>query len=605
MEAGKDSGLSPGRRLAAAGLIVAFSFILYANTIPLEYALDDKAVITLNSFTQQGVRGIPEIFTHDWFAATIGEEAGIVPGGRYRPLSIATFALEYQFFGENPHVSHFVNVVLYALTGLLIFLLLTRLDGSKWHSAVPFVTTLLFLSHPLHTEVVANIKARDEMLAFLGGLYALWLALRYLERRKVIYLLLSGVVFFLGLMSKENTVTFLAVVPCTIWFFTRHSMKRNLLCLLPLLAATAIFALIRVQVLGGVVTAVQPELMNDPFIHASTADRFATVFSTYGIYLKLLFFPHPLTYDYYPFHVPIVGWGSWRAIVGLIATLGLAIVAIAGLRRRSVISFGLIFSFATFAIVSNFFFSIGTMMSERFMYMSSLGFCLIAVYLLVEKLQLYLGKRKAAAIGGVVLVAVLAGFTAKTITRNPVWKDDFTLFTTDVKVSANSALGNYHAGKQYYSRGKSSSDPAERNDYMQLGIEHLTRAVEIHPNYVNALFVLAEAHYEYDQDHSSSLRYLEKYAELVPGKEEVLLRIGSLYAAHTDRTDKAVLYLERTLAVNPLNRTALYNLGAIHFNSGDYERALVRFEALAKYYPGDAVAEGYIARIKEALFGPE
>jgi hypothetical protein len=602
MKAGENRHLPIASRLAAAGIIVAFAFILYANSIPLEYALDDKVVITHNQFTQQGIRGIPDIFTHDSFAAAVGGKLALVPGGRYRPLSVATFAIEYHFFGENPHVSHFVNVALYAVTGLLIFFLLMKLFGSlrddarstRWYFDVPFLTTMLWLSHPLHTEVIANIKGRDEILAFLAGLYALWLTLRYLESRKSILLVLSAIVFFFGLMSKEHTVTFLAVIPCAAYFFTSHSLKRNLLSLVPLLAATAVFIMVRAQVLGALATEVVPELLNDPFVHASMAERYATVFSTYGVYLKLLFFPHPLTYDYYPFHIPVIGWGSWQAIVPLIVVGALGITVIAGWRKKSVVAFGLVYGFATFSIVSNLFFTIGTMMSERFMYVPSLGFCLIVACVLVE-------RRKAHAVAGVIVIAMVAGFTAKTIARNPVWQDDFTLFTTDVKVSDNSAVANYHAGKQFYYKGRDSSDPDERDRFVLLGIEHLTRAVEIHPGYANALLILAEARYEYDQDYESSIGYLERYLELDPSNKEIWVWIGSLYAKHTNRVDRAVSYLERALEVDPRDRTALFNLGVIYYNRGDYDRSLRRFEALARYHPDDPAAAGYIGTVREAM----
>src|SRR6185436_11485805 len=80
-------------------LIALFFFLLaiplYGNTLGNRYALDDGLFITNNAYTKSGIRGIPNIFTHDSFQGYFGDEKkNLISGGRYRPLSIATFALE-------------------------------------------------------------------------------------------------------------------------------------------------------------------------------------------------------------------------------------------------------------------------------------------------------------------------------------------------------------------------------------------------------------------------------------------------------------------------------------------------------------------------------
>ncbi|MBE0640560.1 MAG: tetratricopeptide repeat protein, partial [Bacteroidales bacterium] len=84
--------------LVLAGLAI----VLYANTLPLDYALDDTLILTGNEFTKQGIRGIPEIMTNDAFTGFFGKQKSLVAGGRYRPLSQVMFAIEYELFGFNP-----------------------------------------------------------------------------------------------------------------------------------------------------------------------------------------------------------------------------------------------------------------------------------------------------------------------------------------------------------------------------------------------------------------------------------------------------------------------------------------------------------------------
>jgi hypothetical protein len=132
-------------------------------------------VITENKFTQQGIKGIGDIFKYERFRGYFGKQSGKLTGERYRPLSIVSFAIEKSLFGSNKAISHLINVLLYALTGLLLYrVLLFMFPGDKgnkartWFFSIPFLATSFFLFHPLHVEVVANIKGRDEIFAFLG-----------------------------------------------------------------------------------------------------------------------------------------------------------------------------------------------------------------------------------------------------------------------------------------------------------------------------------------------------------------------------------------------------------------------------------------------------
>src|SRR3972149_7555568 len=155
---------------------IILSFLYYGNTLTHEYALDDAIVINQNLFTKNGISGIQDILSYDTFTGFFGKEKKLVEGGRYRPFSLITFAIEYEFFGLSPHISHFINIALYAFTAIMLFLVLSALFAGyrqKYRFLnIPFITTLIFIIHPVHTEVVANIKGRDEILALLAALGA-------------------------------------------------------------------------------------------------------------------------------------------------------------------------------------------------------------------------------------------------------------------------------------------------------------------------------------------------------------------------------------------------------------------------------------------------
>ena len=142
-------------------IVAALGLLLYVNTFHHNYCLDDVAVIKANKFTQQGLAGIPTLLHTFYWQGYWTANAGL-----YRPLSMILFAVEWQFFPASPHIYHMVNVLLYALMGYLLFTFLTKLFP-KVNLIFPFIISLLFMAHPIHIEVVANIKSADEILAFI------------------------------------------------------------------------------------------------------------------------------------------------------------------------------------------------------------------------------------------------------------------------------------------------------------------------------------------------------------------------------------------------------------------------------------------------------
>ncbi|MBX2910260.1 MAG: glycosyltransferase family 39 protein [Chitinophagales bacterium] len=211
-------------------IVFAFSFLLYANSIPNFYAMDDELVTTINSqsphrLTSKGIAAIPEIFKEPYYKDARGYAYD------YRPLVLTTFAIEHSLFGDNPHVSHFFNVLLYALLCVLLLKVLEVLF-KNYNLLLALVATLLFAAHPVHTEVVASIKNRDEILALLFALIACWGLFKAVEFngiKKILYTML-GFAFLFAILSKPTAIVLL---PILILFVVIHN-KESLLVLLVL-----------------------------------------------------------------------------------------------------------------------------------------------------------------------------------------------------------------------------------------------------------------------------------------------------------------------------------------------------------------------------------
>ncbi len=501
-------------------LISLLAFGLYIQSVGFDYVLDDSILIVSNKFTQQGVNGIDDIFRYESFKGAFGDQNELVEGGRYRPLSIATFALEQSITGGNTAVSHFINVMLYMLTGILLFRVLLLMfpkknpSQEKWFFSIPFVATMLFIAHPLHVEVVANIKGRDELIALLGEAGTLYFSFKYLANKKLKFLIYSFLCFFTGILSKESVITFLAVIPLTVHFFTNAKLSDKIKLFLPALAAAMLYLIIRVSVIGNLSGGAEvTNLMNNPFYGMSFGEKTATIFHTLLLYLKLHIFPHPLTHDYYPYHISIMNWSDWTPILSLVLYLSLLAVIFKGWKKKTIWAYSIAFYLITLSIVSNLFISIGAFMNERFVYHASLGFCIGAAWLLVEKLN-FSSLIKKLSIAVFILGAI--GLSAKTLIKIPDWKSIASLDRAGIRDSPNSARSNYFYGvyiwNNVYMKLPAGTEAARRKAVLDSIKPYYDKALRILPSYntANAMWAgLAAEYHKLDNNYEELLRVFE------------------------------------------------------------------------------------------------
>ena len=588
-------------------IIAIVGVLLYANTFTNGYTQDDAIVITENMFTQEGVSGIPGILGNDTFFGFFKVEgkAKLVSGGRYRPFTLVMYAIEYQLFGRNPFVGHLISVLLYGLLGFMIYktmalmLLGTNKAGKKEGQIRTFilVASLLYIAHPIHTEAVANIKGRDEIMTMLGAVSALWASLKFYHTKALKWNLLAMLFFFIALMSKENAITFLAIVPLVYIFFKRVSLVNSFKYLWPFIVSTIIFLGIRTSILGMDFGGQSMELMNNPFLKLvngsyvdfSGGEKFATILFTLGKYIALLLFPHPLSHDYYPRAVDIMGFGDWQVLLSLLLYIAIIGAGLFFWKRDKLISFGLLYYIITLSIVSNIVFPIGTNMSERFLFMPSLGIMIVLARVLTK----WIPNRN---ILYGVLAVILIGFAAKTVIRNTVWKDDFTLFTTDVKNQPRSAkLLNAAGGTLTTTAGKMENGP-QKTKYLDQAIGYLNKAVEIHPTYRNAYLLLGNAHY-YKEDYPPAIAQYEKLRRLYPDFNDanknypVILRdAGKYYGQVKNDIAKSEEYLTRSYQISANDPETLRLLGIVYGIKNEHDKAIGYFEQALKINPNVAMS---------------
>jgi protein O-mannosyl-transferase len=482
-------------------ILGVLAFGLYAASLSFGYALDDTMVIEKNQFVQKGFAGMGDIFRYESFRGYFGEQKQLLEGDRYRPFSLATFAAEIGLFGKDKtFFGHFFNLLLYALTAVLLFRVLlfmfpkedetadeTQTSSLKFRAflSVPFLATALFIAHPLHVEVVANIKGRDEILALIGELSALYFTFKYIQENNFKYLIGSFLSILIALLSKESAITFLAIIPLTAHFFTKTTTWVKLKITFPIIAATFMYLIMRVNAIGYLLDSKDiTDLMNNPFYGMTTGDRLATISYTLLLYLKLHIFPHPLTHDYYPFQIPRLTWSDGRALLGLALHLGLVAVILRGWKNRTIWSYAAAFYLITLSIVSNVVVSVGTFMNERFVYHASIAFCIAVAYFLTRK---YMPKMASVGIAALLLI----GFSVKTITRVPDWKSGATLNTSAIINSPNSARANCFYGVSIWEE-KYMKLPKDATNEQKMALlnemsPYFEKSLQIIPTYGSAL----------------------------------------------------------------------------------------------------------------------
>jgi protein O-mannosyl-transferase len=556
-------------------IVVTFfvlGFLLYGYSLKSDYVLDDQIVITDNQFTKKGFGGIGDIMSKETFVGYFGLQKNLVMGARYRPLSLVTFAIEWGIFApaesslpkiasgakrdasfyNGPEyatlrsVHHFFNILLYCLSALLLYRVLLMLfppkEEEQWYFNLPFIASLLFLLHPIHVEAVANIKGRDEILSFIGCFATLYYILKYKDFGGFFNIVKAIMTFFLALLAKENALTFLAIIPLTLFCFRNETIKGALRSVLPLLFITLFYLLIRYAIIGYMLSNGKEitDLMNNPFYGMSFGDRFATVFYTLGRYVQLLFFPHPLTHDYYPYQIPIMHWSNWESVASLVLYIAMITYGLwSVLKNKSIIGFGILFYLITLSIVSNIPFSVGTFMNDRFIYLSSVGFCLIIAYGLVCVAT----KINPKMLGMGILALFCLAYSFKTITRVPDWKNTLSLNTSAINVSPNSARANLFYGVALFQEAMKATNLDERKELMYKALPYTEKAISILPSYGSAMHMssgLDAEIYQYDKDID---KILNKYASYLRYRE--LLSIEDI-ATNGTFIDKYLSYLGNT-----------------------------------------------------------
>lgn len=534
-----------------SAFLFIITFAVYFNTLWNGYSFDDN-FIENTQVKSKGLSAIKEIFTsHYW------QEKENTFG--YRPLVRFTYYVELQIFGQTPAVSHLMNILLYAITVLLLFNILKKLFPTN--EKLSWWISLLFTLHPIHTEVVASLKNREEIFMLMLGLISIWMALRYIEQANIRYLFFSIIFIWFSLLSKESGAVFSLLIPFTILVYVNFDVKTltHKFHLSIYFLALMISSWILYKLPGWILTPEDKILFpfeNPLYDNYSRISRILLSAESLGFYFWKLLFPFPLLYYYGYNMINIPQSISFYILLTLFLVVASLFLLFTRKKRNPILIFSLLWFWIALLPFSNYFMPINGIVAERLTYTASIGFITIFTFTLFQfkKVRLY------------ILIGISFIFSIITIYRNQEWNSVESLLRADMPYLENSAKAN--AAFATFLLNKTNT---KAHNNLQVSIAtidsivlHYKKAIEIYPKYYAAMNNLGLVYYTYKQNDTLANYWFNKALTIKPNYSEAAYNLAKLKLRQKD-TIESIHLLKKALQHDSSNIFVLNDLVNLYF----------------------------------------
>jgi tetratricopeptide (TPR) repeat protein len=575
-------------------LVAGVALACYLQTASYQFVYDDSVQVALNprirSFSNLG----PAFTENFWAFAGTNSFTNY-----YRPLQAAAYMAGYALGGLSPAAYHWINIMLHVCASLAVFWIGLEFMGN---ASIALWGALLFAAHPMHTESVAWIAGITDVGCGLFYFVALAAYLRYrrsdegkrlrpARKHPEVWLGVSLVSFFLALLYKEMALMlpaalFLMDYACDVKGKRLASISR-VKRLVPFVIVLIIYVLLRINALGAFARTVLPLPM-------TLWDRLVTMAYLVGRYLQDLVIP--LTHNAFHVFRPFSSLGIREWCLPLVLLLAGAVLT--GIIWRLERKLGVLA--ALFGITLVPVLNLGgigqNIYAERYLYIPSLGFCLLAAglihrYLNASKTSLFLQS-------GIVLL-----FSALTLQHNPTWRNEKTFYEATLAVSPQAMPIRNNFGKILFE--EKNLGAAERQFASALDAYSTTYVKSSREAATSLLGLSAVASAENRLD--DAWKYAEMASRLTPDWGEPYQTLGMLSAKRKNYAEAGKL-LRFALQHEPGNAVAHVNLGSVLFNTGEPSAAEKEFRTAIELDPKLAGARLALAlllsrtsRIPEAL----
>lgn len=540
-------------------LLVLVSFGVYANSLTGAFLSADL------------LRWQDTSWIDDTDFITLLSKLFVPSGGQYRPIPYSVNVIDYYLWGANSIGFHITNVVFNCTAVLLVFFVAVRLLASR---LTALLAALLFATHPVHTEAVAYIAGRTDVIMSIFFLASLIFYMKFRKpdgARSYRHYGAAIVCFLLALMSKEAAISVPLIWLAYELYFRPRLQNENWIArfIYPLAPAMVIgAAYLVVQGMAGAASSV----MNK---QVGWGVQFLTMTRTYSEHVWKLLLPYDLNYA-------LIFDFNWSRSLNDPPTAGpmllviLLLAAVVWLWRRSrALSFGVAWVLLSLLPISNLVaIEAGPILAERYLYLPSFGFCLILAVVLtspfVEGPLLLKGLRwrVAAAIG---MVAIIGIYSVLTVDRNRDWSSQVALLQSVVEQHPDATqtfLAHRTMGTTYVGRGMWRQAAEEFNAALVLN----PTSFEIHSDLGSV--------YQRTGEHDKAEHEFEQAIMLDPTFALGYLNLGTCYF-RKQQLDTAAVVLSKAVELDSTLVQAHLMLSSLYERTGDSTKAQRHLQAAA------------------------
>jgi tetratricopeptide (TPR) repeat protein len=557
--------------------IFIVAFVVYSNTLQNDFVYDDKYQILGNRWITD-IRFIPDIFTSN--------VAGFDPRfttNYYRPFMHIIYICNYFVFGLNPWGYHLVNIILHSCVSVLVFLVSSKLlekADTESSTFTSFIAAIFFATHPIHTEPVAWVGAVPDLsftFFYLLSFYLYICSTNDDSFFKMFKIVLSAVSFFIAAICKEPALTLPVVIFLYDYVFLATRKRRiPFIKYVPFILAAVIYFSLRIYALKSIV----PSKIN----HLTFFQNIINALTLFSDYLWKLFSPLNLS-ALYVFH-PVTSIYQVKAILGIIITIVYIYLVIVSFNRNRIIFFSLV-SFFLFLLPALYLPGLGeSPFSERYLYLPSFSFVLLLAY--------FTSWAKASISRPIVFLTMIPWilvvmYSVGTIVRNPVWKNDYTVWNNVLSKEPESATAHENFGIALYKLGKI-------ND----AISHYRKSLAINPNLVSAHSNLGVA-YRANNMLDQSIDEFKKALALNPNYIDALYNLGQIYMMK-GWAALSIQEFTHIVKLNPNIDYAHYDLGIAYRYVGMLDKAVEHFDSAVKLNPSNKAYHQDLIKTKDMLY---
>lgn len=543
------------------------AIILYGFTATFNFGQDDNYINTALNNIENTPAGLITVFKTT-FAVT-----------DYRPISILSFWIERWFTGElKPGVSHFLNVVLFGflLTRIYRFIIVGRFyKDTKQLSILAFLTAIIFLVHPNHVSVVANIKSRDSLLSMIFGLMSAIQFIKMADEKKWWRIILVLMFMAFGFLSKMDCYMFM-IAPLLVFFLFREIKIKRILLLLffSLVLYNVIFglkeSLLSNTINHGDVKPILMDITRSPLVGNDTLlNRISMSFITMLYYLKFLVIPWGY-YFYFGYNqIPLLPLFHPINFLTVFIYLSIAFCCLWIFKKNRIYLFSFIFFLLAIAYASNIPIIVAGIIMDRYNFIPSLGFCLASAAIIVDFTK---PSSLITVFRNMWVVSILLVYTGFTVYRTTAWKDSLTLYNRDIShldksVHANRTISVTYIQKMLFE----DQDNSLKDQHMKLAEQYADKALAVSdksPDVFEAKGICEI----YNGNNFGAIQYLKKSMVLDSNYYSAINYIGVAYR-NLQMTDSAYYYFNYVMQREPVYGYSADNLIELLIKNNRFKEA--------------------------------